>query len=46
MVCGMLERYSGYTLESLLGEDVHLWQLTQIDALGRPPDETTGGGGL
>lgn len=34
----MLERFSGYTLGTLLAEDVELLQLVNIEALGRPDD--------
>jgi hypothetical protein len=38
-VCGLLERFGGYTLGTLLAEDTELLQLVQIEALGRPKPE-------
>jgi hypothetical protein len=32
----MLERFGGYTLETLLAEDTELLRLCNIEALGRP----------
>lgn len=39
MLLGLLERFSGYTLGSLLAEDAHLLRLVRIADLGRPRDE-------
>lgn len=46
-MCGLLERFSGYTLKTLLAEETELLQLVNIEALGRPDDQQTGapGGG-
>jgi hypothetical protein len=38
-VCGLLERFSGYTYETLMAEDVELLRLVQIEAMGRPEGE-------
>jgi hypothetical protein len=37
-VCALLERFGGYTLQTLLDEDAELLRLVQIEALGRPED--------
>lgn len=39
----MLERFSGYTLQTLLEEDVELLQLLQIEEAARPLEEATDG---
>lgn len=43
---GLLERFPGYTLTTLLAEDTLLLRLLAIEALGTPddPDETVEGG--
>jgi hypothetical protein len=41
-VCGLLERFGGYTLGTLLAEEPELLRLVQIEALGRR--EQTGDG--
>jgi hypothetical protein len=35
----MLERFSGYTLSTLMDEDVELLRMMKIEALGRRPDD-------
>lgn len=35
----MLERFSGYTLRTLMDEDVSLLRMVKIEALGRRPVE-------
>lgn len=42
MLLGLLERFGGYTLQTLLEEDVELLQLLQIEEAGTPPRETEG----
>lgn len=41
-MCGLLERFSGYTLRTLLNEDTELLRLVQIEKLGRPDDPEGG----
>ena len=35
MILGILERFGGYTLGSLLAEDARLLQLMRVEQLGR-----------
>lgn len=35
-MCGLLERFGGYTYGTLMDEDVELLRLATIEALGRP----------
>lgn len=39
----MLERFGGYTLQTLLDEDAELLQLVQIEEMARPPQDEAGG---
>lgn len=39
---GMLERFSGYTLRTLMEEDAELLQLLQVEEAGTPPREMGG----
>jgi hypothetical protein len=41
----MLREFPGYTLSSLLAEDVLLLRMMKIEALGRRRAESPGGGG-
>jgi len=34
-----LERFGGYTLDTLLAEDAELMRLIAIEGLGRPPEQ-------
>lgn len=36
MILGLLERFPGYTLSTLLAEDAHLLRLLKITELGTP----------
>lgn len=40
----MLERFSGYTLQTLMAEDSALLRMVKIEALGKRPDERAEGG--
>jgi hypothetical protein len=42
MVCGLLERFGGYTYETLMEDDVGLLRLVKIEAFGRPDDPEGG----
>lgn len=35
MILGLLERFGGYTLSTLMAEDASLLRLVRIEALGR-----------
>lgn len=39
LICGLLERFGGYTLATLMAEDSLLLRLVKIEALGRRRDE-------
>ena len=43
MICNLLERFSGYTLQTLLEEDAELLRLVAIEQRGRPPEENAAG---
>lgn len=39
MLLGLLERFGGYTLSTLLEEDAALLKLVQIEAMGRREED-------
>jgi hypothetical protein len=41
-VLGCLERFSGYTLQTLLAEDAELMQLVAIEAMAKKDEEKGG----
>jgi len=45
LLLGLLERFGGYTLQTLLDEDARLLQLVRIQQLGNPEEEAPAPGG-